>query len=200
MIWLLYRARCRRWSISIALSLLFWKITTILFRRKFMYESHFVVFTSHLQTFEEEEEVYSRPRNPWSRIDCLHSARHVVIQFHGVTVWLFILFYFYLLLLFVNLVDRWDAPSCCCFWDWLSDSLLYHERRYAITGYISLNSSHSLDLNMTLFEETETEIYCSYRGKQSYWSLKESERVCYFFFVCYVMLLIHLCLFAYSLD
>jgi len=35
---------------------------------------------------EEDEVVHSRPKNPWVRIDSLHSSRHVVININGVKI------------------------------------------------------------------------------------------------------------------
>lgn len=35
---------------------------------------------------EEDEPVYTHPRNPYTRVDILHSSRHVVVQVGGVTV------------------------------------------------------------------------------------------------------------------
>lgn len=36
--------------------------------------------------FEEEEEVYVHPRDPYKRVDILHSSRHVRVEVDGVTV------------------------------------------------------------------------------------------------------------------
>ena len=36
--------------------------------------------------FEEDEEVFTHPRDPYTRVDILHSSRHVRIEVDGVTI------------------------------------------------------------------------------------------------------------------
>ena len=36
--------------------------------------------------FEEDEEVFIGPKDPYTRVDCLQSSRHVRVELHGVTV------------------------------------------------------------------------------------------------------------------
>jgi uncharacterized protein (DUF427 family) len=38
------------------------------------------------QWFEEDEQVYVHPRSPYTRVDVLHSSRHVQVEIEGVTV------------------------------------------------------------------------------------------------------------------
>jgi hypothetical protein len=73
--------------------------------------------------------------------------------------------------------DCWNGSTGAGLRNWLSYSLLFQQRRFVMIASVICSILIPLDLNMDIFEVTETDIYCSYRGKQSYWSLKETERV-----------------------
>ena len=50
-------------------------------------EGHLTFFWDRMDAwFEEDEQVFVHPRNPYTRVDTVHSSRHVRVEIDGVTV------------------------------------------------------------------------------------------------------------------
>jgi hypothetical protein len=55
-------------------------------KRKPSSELHLTFYWDQMDAwFEEDEEIFVHPRDPYTRVDTLHSSRHVRVEIDGVT-------------------------------------------------------------------------------------------------------------------
>lgn len=87
--------------------------------------------------FEEEDEIFVHPRDPYKRIDAIPSSRHVTVEIDGTTV----------------------ADS--------RRPILLFETRLPTRYYLPRD-----DVRLDLFEHTDLQTGCPYKGTAEYWSLR----------------------------
>jgi uncharacterized protein (DUF427 family) len=90
---------------------------------------------------EEDEPIYTHPRDPYSRVDILSSSRHVEVVVDG-----------------TKIADS-RKPT------------ILFETGLPPRFYLPLT-----DVRMDLFEPSETETHCPYKGTANYWSLSANGK------------------------
>jgi uncharacterized protein (DUF427 family) len=98
--------------------------------------------------FEEDEEVFTHPRDPYSRVDILASSRHVRVE-----------------------VDGFAPGSKVTVAESASPRLLF-ETGLPVRYY--LPKPH---VRMDLLVPTATVTHCPYKGRAEYWSVRAGDRV-----------------------